>query len=92
MISKDLMRAVTTGKIIFGYKMVAKKTKEAKAFIISNDCPARKEVFAIAQDKPVYVFEGNNVELGSLCGRPFGVSVLAVVDEGKSNIMNTIKG
>lgn len=92
MISKDLLRAVTTGKVIFGYKMVAKKTGEAKAYIISNDCPSKKDVFVIAKDKPVYVFEGNNVELGAVCGRPFGVSVLAIVDEGKSNILNSIKG
>lgn len=47
---------------------------------------------AHAQDKPVYIYRGNNVELGSACGKPFGVSVLAIVDEGKSNILNMIKG
>ncbi|RLF38062.1 MAG: 50S ribosomal protein L30e, partial [Thermoplasmata archaeon] len=54
--------------------------------------PTKQEVMAHAQDKPVYIYRGNNVELGSACGKPFGVSVLAIVDEGKSNILNMIKG
>ncbi|HDN50847.1 MAG TPA: 50S ribosomal protein L30e [Thermoplasmatales archaeon] len=92
MISKEIIRAIATGKVIFGHRQVLKKTEEAKAFIISKDCPTKQEVMAHAQDKPVYIYRGNNVELGSACGKPFGVSVLAIVDEGKSNILNMIKG
>jgi len=92
MMSKEILRTISTGKVIFGYKMAKKRANEIKAFIISRDCPYAKEVMKMAGDKPVHVFKGNNMELGNACGKPFGVSVLAIVDEGKSNIINVIKG
>jgi len=92
MISKEILRTISTGKVIFGYRVAKKRGGEIKAFIISRDCPYAKEVMKMAGERPVYVFRGNNMELGNACGKPFGVSVLAIVDEGKSNIMNIIKG
>ncbi len=92
MISKEILRAISTGKVLFGYKMALKKAKEAKAFIISRDCPKKNEIMEAAADKPVYIYKGNNIELGAACGKPFGVSVLTIIDEGKSNIMEIIKG
>ncbi|MCD6512343.1 MAG: ribosomal L7Ae/L30e/S12e/Gadd45 family protein [Thermoplasmata archaeon] len=92
MISKELLRAISTGKIIFGYKMAVKHAGDAKAFIISSDCPYKDEVMKAAGDKPVYIYKGNNIELGAACGKPFGVSVAAIIDEGKSKIMDMITG
>lgn len=92
MIEKELVRAVKTGKVIFGWKRTIKMAEEAKAFVISKDCPNKEDIMEVAKDKPVYIYKGNNLELGSLCGKPFGVSALAVIDEGKSNIVGAIKG
>jgi len=91
MISKELIRAVATGKVLFGYKQALKKANEAKAFIISKDCPNKSKIMEIANNKPVYIYNGNNIELGSACGKPFGVSVVTILDEGKSSIMEVIK-
>jgi len=91
MIAKELARAISTGKVIFGYKMAMKKADEAKAFIISRDCPYKKEVMEVAGEKPLYIFKGNNIELGAACGKPFGVSVLAIIDGGKSKILDVIR-
>ena len=90
MIAKELVRAISTGKVIFGYKQAIKKANDAKAYIISKDCPKKKEIMEIAKDKPIYIYKGNNIELGAACGNPFGVSVITILDEGKSNIMNII--
>ncbi|MCD6171689.1 MAG: ribosomal L7Ae/L30e/S12e/Gadd45 family protein [Thermoplasmata archaeon] len=91
MISKELARAISTGKIIFGYKMVIKNAEKAKAFIMSMDCPYKKEVMDAIGDKPLYIYKGNNVELGNACGKPFGVSVMAIMDGGKSKIIDIIQ-
>jgi len=91
MIRKELARAISTGKVIFGYKMSMKKANEAKAFIVSQDSPYKKEVMEVAGDKPLYIFKGNNIELGAACGKPFGVSVLAIIDGGKSKILDVIR-
>ncbi|MBC7128854.1 MAG: 50S ribosomal protein L30e [Thermoplasmatales archaeon] len=92
MIEKELLRAVKTGKVIFGSKMVIKKMEEAKAIVISSDCIEKEKIMSIAKDKPVYVYNGNNIELGNVCEKPFGVSALAIIDEGKSGILSLIAG
>ena len=62
------------------------------SFIASGELANRfaKEIMEIAKDKPIYIYKGNNIELGAACGKPFGVSVITILDEGKSNIMNII--
>jgi large subunit ribosomal protein L30e len=91
MISKEILRTITTGKVLFGYKIAIKKIDTIKAFIISSDCPHKNEIIKLANKKPVHIFNGNNIELGLACGKPFGISVLAILNEGKSNILNLIK-
>ena len=36
----------------------------------------------------VQVFEGTPVALGVVCGKPFSVSVLSILEPGNSNILN----
>ncbi|MBC7081076.1 MAG: 50S ribosomal protein L30e [Thermoplasmatales archaeon] len=90
MIEKELLRAVKTGKVLFGSKMVIKKIDDAKAVVISSDCVQKEKIMSFAKDKPVYIYNGNNLELGNVCGKPFGVSALAIIDEGKSGILSLI--
>ncbi len=90
MIEKELLRAIKTGKVIFGSKIVIKKINDAKAIVISHDCNRKEKIMNIAKDKPVYVYNGNNLELGNVCGKPFGVSALAIIDEGKSGVLSLI--
>ncbi|MEM2934868.1 MAG: 50S ribosomal protein L30e [Candidatus Thermoplasmatota archaeon] len=92
MIEKELLRAVKTGKVIFGSKMVIKKIEDAKAIVISSDCIEKEKIMNIAKDKPVYIYNGNNIELGNVCEKPFGISALAIIDEGKSGILSLIVG
>jgi large subunit ribosomal protein L30e len=91
MITRELVRAAATGKILFGYKIAQKKAAEAKAFIVSSDCREKDEMQALADNRPVHVFNGTSIELGAACGKPFGVSVVTILDEGKSNLMTIVK-
>lgn len=91
MISKEIIRAASTGSVIYGYKMAKKRIDDIKAVIISEDCPNKEELTALVDKKPLHIFKGNNMELGLACGKSFGISVISIVDEGKSNIINLIK-
>jgi large subunit ribosomal protein L30e len=84
--AKEMSRVLSTGKVCMGFKEIMKRD-DAKMFIVSNDCPRKKEVMKFAGDKPVFIYGGSGVELGSICKKPFGISVMAVVDTGTSNIM-----
>ena len=39
------------------------------------------------KDVKIHIYSGNNMELGALCGKPFSVSALAIIDKGTSNIL-----
>ena len=89
-INKALKTAVTTGKVLFGYEqtMKALNAKKAKLIIVSQNCPD-DHLTQIDKQKevPYYKFGGNNVELGSACGKPFSVSMLSVLNPGESEIL-----
>ena len=53
--------------------------------VLADNCPSE---FLVSNNKvKVHVYGGNNMELGALCGKPFSVSALAVIDKGTSNIL-----
>jgi large subunit ribosomal protein L30e len=85
-ISRALKAAITTGKVEFGVDQTEKAVKAGKAqmVILARNCPS-----ATLKDSGVkiHIYEGNNMELGALCGKPFSVSALAVIDKGTSNIL-----
>ena len=87
-ISKALKAAITTGKVEFGVDQTEKAVKAGKAqmVILAKNCPSEMLTGSDIGVK-VHVYEGNNMELGALCGKPFSVSALAVIDKGTSNIL-----
>ena len=87
-ISKALKAAITTGKVEFGVDQTEKAVKSGKAqmVILAKNCPSEMLTGNDIGVK-VHVYEGNNMELGALCGKPFSVSALAVIDKGTSNIL-----
>ena len=88
-LARALRVAVTTGEIRFGYSEArrAAQKKEAKLVVVARNCPADQlEAFKKAGAK-VKQYEGNNFDLGAVCGKPFAVSSLAVVKAGESDIL-----
>ncbi len=86
-ISRALKSAITTGKVEFGVEQTKKAVKEGKAqmVVVSRNCPA--EDLRGDLGVKVHVFSGNNMELGAMCGKPFSVSALVIIDKGSSNIL-----
>lgn len=86
-IQKELNRLLATGQIYLGATEALKHSHEAKLFIVAHNCPEKQAVLEAADDTPVFVYQGSAVQLGTLCRKPFSVSVISVVNEGTSNIM-----
>lgn len=86
-ISRALKAAISTGKVEFGLDQTEKAVKAGKAqmIVISSNCPSTE--LSNTKDVKIHVFDGNNMELGALCGKPFSVSALAIIDKGTSNIL-----
>ncbi|MEM2909304.1 MAG: 50S ribosomal protein L30e [Candidatus Bilamarchaeaceae archaeon] len=89
--------AVESGKVEFGARtgIMATLLGRAKVFVIASNTPedVRTKITDLANKSriPVIVFPGSTLELGSVCGKPFPVSVLSVYDEGNSNILQFAK-
>ncbi len=88
-VGKELKKIISTGKVYFGLKQAKKSTKrgEVKVLIIAENCPEKFEEV----DIPKITFEGDGFELGALCGKPFNVSVVSVIDAGESALPKMVK-
>lgn len=88
---------VESGKTEFGARtgIMAGLLGKAKIFVVASNTPAdiknKVSEYAKKANIPVIEFPGNTLELGSVCGRPFSVSVLSVYDAGNSNILELAK-
>jgi large subunit ribosomal protein L30e len=94
---KELRRAVDTGKVFFGKRQVEKSIldKTGKLVIASKNAEkyAKERIKELcrASKVPFYEFDANGLEIGSYCGKPFVVSFAAVLDKGKSRVLDLAK-
>ncbi|HLC37940.1 MAG TPA: 50S ribosomal protein L30e [Candidatus Norongarragalinales archaeon] len=90
-LSQSIRLAVDSGKVELGLQKTLKLSLVggAKAIVVSKTCPGGKELqgYCKASKIPLLEFNGNGVELGAVCGKPFSVSALAVLEEGNSDIL-----
>ncbi|MBE6486198.1 MAG: 50S ribosomal protein L30e [Methanosphaera stadtmanae] len=92
-IERGIRVAVDTGKVILGSNksIQAIKLGNGELVVMAANAPKNLkedvEVYSKLSEMPVYVFDGSSVDLGSICGKPFTVSVLVVQEPGDSNIL-----
>ena len=92
-LSSAIRLAVESGKVGFGSKKGVKDILmgNIKLAVVAGNAPIALiediERFGELSDVPLIVFPGTSLELGSICGKPFPVSVLAIYEEGVSNIL-----
>lgn len=95
-LQQKLNLAIKSGKSKVGYKIALKQLRNgtSKLLVIANNCPAiRKtelEYLAILGGSKVLHWDGNNVELGTACGRLHRVCVMTIQDAGDSDILTSI--
>ncbi len=97
-LNTSIRTAVDTGKIILGSDRAKKLALlgEAKAIVIAHNCPAvvKQDIshYALLSGVSIIEFTGTSVELGVVCGKPFPVSALSVIEAGNSDILKSVKG
>lgn len=93
---KAIQTAARTGQIVYGAKKVIKMTLHGKAklIVLSVNAPlgVKRDLLYYAKlgNIPVLVFDGTNIELGNIIGRPHSVSALAIIDPGQSRILDLL--
>jgi len=89
-VEKAFKNMVKNGTVIFGNRQTRLTIKDGKAKLVvfSKNCPFIDEVSDLAEKQNVSIYQAkvSSVELGSICGKMYAVSMFAVVDDGGVNI------
>ncbi|KAF8251141.1 60S ribosomal protein L30 [Wilcoxina mikolae CBS 423.85] len=94
-INSRLALVMKSGKYVLGYKSTLKQLRSGKAklvIIAGNTPPLRKselEYYSMLGKCNVHHFAGNNIELGTACGKLFRCSTMAILDQGDSDILSS---
>jgi large subunit ribosomal protein L30e len=88
-IDKALIKTIRTGSVIIGSNRTidAAESAEAKMVVLATNCPGEVRTKIEATDVPVLNFKGTGAELGPVCGKPFPIAALAIIDAGESDIL-----
>ncbi len=93
-LTRDLRLAVDTGKVTLGTREVAKAISENKVKLVVIATGGRKDFVAdimhmcnVAEIKTLK-YEGNSLNLGTVCGKPYSINAAAILEPGNSNILN----
>ncbi|CAN1803115.1 60S ribosomal protein L30 [Linum perenne] len=95
-INNRLALVMKSGKYTLGYKTVLKtlRNSKGKLIIIANNCPPLRkseiEYYAMLSKVGVHHYSGNNVELGTACGKYYRVCCLSIIDAGDSDIIKNM--
>ena len=97
-IDKEIRIAVDTGKVKFGSRTAEKELLVGSPKLIIMAANLKPENAAEYQrlsglsEIPVYQYGGTSLQLGSICGKPFPVSMLIVYEDGNSKIIVAASG
>ncbi|MDO8554229.1 MAG: 50S ribosomal protein L30e [Candidatus Micrarchaeota archaeon] len=93
-LSAAIRLAVESGKVEFGSNIGLKNAAvgKAKLFVVAGNVSGVMEKFkALKSEVPTIEFEGSSIDLGSICGKPFPISILSIYEQGSSNILDLVK-
>merc|ERR1719242_292227 len=97
-INARLKLVMKSGKYCLGYRQTLKKLRSSKGklIILASNVPALRrseiEYYAMLSKTGVHHYSGNNIELGTACGKYFRVGCLCITDAGDSDIIKTAQG
>lgn len=84
-----------SGKYSLGYKTTLKTLRNGKSklVLIAGNCPRLRkselEYYAMLAKTTVHHYSGNNIELGTACGKYFRVGCMSITDAGDSDLLRT---
>ncbi|MCD6502952.1 MAG: 50S ribosomal protein L30e [Thermoplasmata archaeon] len=96
----DIIRNLSRqGKVLYGADQARKSLErgiEVKLIIMAKNCPKDKrekiEKLAVERKVPIYYYDDTAENLGILCGKPFVVTTLTVLDNGSVDISPLLSG
>lgn len=95
-IASQLPLVIKTGKYYVGFRKTLSTLVDqtCKYIILTSNYPSIKkmqlEYYALLAGKvPVYMFEGTNRDLATLCGAEFRMGVISILDDGEADLIRS---
>ena len=91
-INSKIQLVMRSGKYVLGgaQTLTTLRQGRSKLVVIANNCPpikkAELEYYAMLSKTPVHHYAGNNLDLGTACGKHFRSCVLSITDVGDSDL------
>ncbi|KAH9597467.1 Ribosomal protein L7Ae/L30e/S12e/Gadd45 [Trypanosoma melophagium] len=91
-INTKIQLVMKSGKYVLGTHQALKTLRQgrSKLVVIAANCPpirkAEIEYYCTLSKTPMHHYTGNNLDLGTACGRHFRSCVLSITDVGDSDI------
>ena len=93
-VNSKLALVMKSGKAVLGYKQTLKSLRKGllKAIFVAHNTPsiikAEVNYYSVLANTFIYHYTGNNIDLGSACGKYHRVAILGILDPGDSDILN----
>jgi len=91
--NRALRQVVQTGEVHFGVRQAKRALRDhtAQLIVVPDNIPkdTLDELRGVSK-VPMVQFSGTNFELGTVCGKPFSVSALTVIEVGDSDILDSV--
>eukprot|EP00758_Cryptobia_borreli_P011799 Tbor_TRINITY_DN5692_c2_g5::TRINITY_DN5692_c2_g5_i1::g.8196::m.8196/K02908/RP-L30e, RPL30; large subunit ribosomal protein L30e len=94
-INTKIQLVMKSGVYCLGYSQALNTLRQgrSKLVVIANNMPpirkAEMEYYAMLSSCPVHYYSGNNLDLGTACGKRFSATVMSVTDIGDSDITSS---
>ncbi len=92
-INVELRLAVDTGEVSIGYRSTYKTIASNKAKLVivpkkgnNNIIDDIKHLCKVSNIKLIE-FDGNAIDLGNICGKPYSINAIAIIDQGNAHIL-----
>ena len=96
-INSKLALVMKSGKFSLGYKqaLMNMRNGSAKLIVVSSNMPplqrSEVEYYALLSKTAIHHYNGNNIDLGTACGKFFRVGTLSITDAGDSDIIKDME-
>ena len=93
-VNSKLALVMKSGKAVLGYKQTLQSLRKGllKAIFVAHNTPsiikAEVNYYSVLSNTHIYHYTGNNIDLGSACGKYHRVAILGILDPGDSDILN----
>jgi large subunit ribosomal protein L30e len=98
--AKEISVAVKTGKVLLGANSVidAIASSDLKLIVVANNTPKdtleKIKALNICQATPIAIYASqfsSSIDLGAICGKPFWISAIGIIEPGDSSLLKVLE-